>query len=442
MKEGFDKEIDSLLRRRARGAAWAREGGDGARAPDAGAHLDADELGAFAEGALPAAARFAAVSHIADCDECRAVVVGLARVSEVGAELEKHAAPVPASDGAKGFAAWRAWTASLFSPRVLRFAAPALALSVVAVVSFVALRSKNGAERGAMQVATREGRRDAASRNRSGDAAPLTAESANASANVASTQTTDAAHSPASANTSAPPLTGRGHGTAEAPAAATETKEEAPAPPPPPAASGEGAREIAKAGPRPIEEGEAAKSDDVKTENRERSARRAEPTDEVTSNDQPEQQQKRSGQSRANEVQMPDGSRNQTRGSTGNTASNAVGGGLAASAPRAADRGSSSTTSRAPASKRDRSTTVDGADENDSFRVLAGSRSAAGHRFRREGGAWIDVNYKPSMSSTGVQRGTEAFRALVADIPEIGRVAEQLGGEVVVVVRGHAYHVR
>jgi hypothetical protein len=181
----------------------------------------------------------------------------------------------------------------------------------------------------------------------------------------------------------------------------------------------------------------------VKTENREKPARRAEPTDEVTSNDQPEQQQKRSGQSRANEAQMPDGSRNQTRGSTGNTASNAVGGGLAASAPRAADRdGGSSTTSRAPASKRGHTTSVDGADENDSFRLVEGSRSAAGHRFRREGGSWVDVNYRPSMSSTGVQRGTEAFRALVADIPEIGRVAEQLGGEVVIVVRGHAYRVR
>ena len=46
------------------------------------------------------------------------------------------------------------------------------------------------------------------------------------------------------------------------------------------------------------------------------------------------------------------------------------------------------------------------------------------------------------MASTGVRRGTEAYRALVADIPDIGRVAEQLGGEVIVVVGGRAYTIR
>ncbi|HEV3469898.1 MAG TPA: hypothetical protein VG148_11300, partial [Pyrinomonadaceae bacterium] len=70
------------------------------------------------------------------------------------------------------------------------------------------------------------------------------------------------------------------------------------------------------------------------------------------------------------------------------------------------------------------------------------TRSAAGHRFRREGGAWVDVNYRPTMAMTGVRRGTEAYRALVADLPELGRIAEQLGGEVIAVVRGRAYRIR
>ena len=70
------------------------------------------------------------------------------------------------------------------------------------------------------------------------------------------------------------------------------------------------------------------------------------------------------------------------------------------------------------------------------------TRTAAGHRFHREGNAWVDVNYKSSMPSTGVRRGTDAFRALVADVPEVGRVAEALGGEVIVVVGGRAYRIR
>jgi hypothetical protein len=41
-----------------------------------------------------------------------------------------------------------------------------------------------------------------------------------------------------------------------------------------------------------------------------------------------------------------------------------------------------------------------------------------------------------------VRRGTDAYRALVADIPELGRIAEQLPGEIVVVVKGRAYRIR
>src|ERR671928_9843 len=69
MREGFDKEIDSLLRRRARAATVARPRGNGADAPPSDAHLDADELSAFAEGLMPAPARalslVAAVTFVA-----------------------------------------------------------------------------------------------------------------------------------------------------------------------------------------------------------------------------------------------------------------------------------------------------------------------------------------------------------------------------------------
>ncbi|HZB44593.1 MAG TPA: hypothetical protein VE360_05095, partial [Pyrinomonadaceae bacterium] len=81
------------------------------------------------------------------------------------------------------------------------------------------------------------------------------------------------------------------------------------------------------------------------------------------------------------------------------------------------------------------------AEDDETVRV-GDTRTAAGHRFRREGSAWVDVNYKPSMSSTGVRRGSESFRALVADVPEVGRVAAAIGGEVIVVVSGRAYRIR
>jgi hypothetical protein len=112
MKEGFDKEIDSLLRRRARGAVKSFADGDGAHAA-ASAHLDADELGAFAEGALPSPARLAAASHLADCDRCRGAAVALSRSLGGGAE-PKHAAAVPALTATKKPASWGAWAAALF----------------------------------------------------------------------------------------------------------------------------------------------------------------------------------------------------------------------------------------------------------------------------------------------------------------------------------------
>src|SRR5437763_865283 len=146
MREGFDKEIDSLLRRRARTAVVARPRGNGADASQTDVHLDADCLSAFAEGLMPAPARVNAASHLAECDECRSTVVRLARAAGVEGELERRAA-VPASVASAKPARRREWLAAIFAPRVLRYAAPALALLLVAAVTFVALRSRRGEER-------------------------------------------------------------------------------------------------------------------------------------------------------------------------------------------------------------------------------------------------------------------------------------------------------
>jgi hypothetical protein len=41
-----------------------------------------------------------------------------------------------------------------------------------------------------------------------------------------------------------------------------------------------------------------------------------------------------------------------------------------------------------------------------------------------------------------VTRGSEQYRALVADEPGIKTIADQLGGEVIVVWKGRAYKIR
>jgi hypothetical protein len=448
MKEGFDKEFDSLLRRHARAAPVVRE--DGARAGVAAAHLDADELSAFAEGALPAAARVAAVSHLADCDECRGLAVNLARASgfEVASEKGAAVAAAAAKAGAPpAVAGWRVWLSSLFAPRVLRYAAPALALGMIAVVSFVALRSRQGAGPTSSQVAQSENRQAEVSKDATTAGAPANVATANANTDGLVARSTDEAlRGPITSSTPAPPAqpgagaggAGEGRVAAVAPAPPAGATTEQPAPPPPTERTEVAADAPAASKAGPVEEHEADKKAEGNRskadENKEKSAREAEPVETVSNNDQYAQKR---AQSRVNEVQMPDGSRNRSAGNQ----SNVAGGSLASrQAPKTEDRDSGE--SRGAAARRARKDESSGEGSDDETVRVGETRAAAGHRFRREGGAWVDVNYKSSMSSTGVRRGTEAFRALVADLPEIGRVAEQFGGEVVVVVRGRAYRIR
>ena len=70
------------------------------------------------------------------------------------------------------------------------------------------------------------------------------------------------------------------------------------------------------------------------------------------------------------------------------------------------------------------------------------TRAVEGRRFRRRGNAWIDTAYDDSRPTLTVVRGSEQYRALVADEPAIRSIAEKLSGEVVVVWKGRAYRIR
>ncbi|HSD47235.1 MAG TPA: hypothetical protein VLB87_11440, partial [Pyrinomonadaceae bacterium] len=72
----------------------------------------------------------------------------------------------------------------------------------------------------------------------------------------------------------------------------------------------------------------------------------------------------------------------------------------------------------------------------------AETRSVAGRNFKKERGIWIDTAYDSSTRTVNLARGSEQFRALVADEPAINTIAGQLDGEVIVVWKGRAYHIR
>lgn len=439
MNREFDREIDALLRRHTRAAARGRVLGDegASHSPQSG-HLDADELSAFAENALPAAARSLYVAHLADCTECRRAVAGLAGTSNVSAESERKAAVhLEASESsARG-----GWLSALFAPRVLRYAFPALALCLVGVIAFVALRSTSPQEGG--QLARRsepeaDGERVGVTREAATEPLPAVGvpdeatPNANASV-VAGGAATGQPSQPAQPAEQRPGGEGQLKDTT-----ATGPAPDTPAPltaaPPPPAAAD--AREavglVAEVAPKPVskEKGEEAKLADAAA--RERQSNNAFTYD-------PSQAAARGGQPRRVDIeQMPDGSRNTQRSepqqNTVGRANNTL---PMLSRPQTEnDRAATAPARRGrTAAPRDRR-------EDEEASAGAETHSVSGHRFRRQGGVWVDVKYSASLPTTGVRRGTEGYRALVADIPELGRIAEQLAGEIVVVVKGRAYRIR
>lgn len=89
MKQAENKEMDLLLRNMAKQAKSVSDSGNGLLS----AHLDADELSAFAERALPPAAQARYTAHLVDCGQCRKLVAQLSAaagfpVAEVPAEVQ------------------------------------------------------------------------------------------------------------------------------------------------------------------------------------------------------------------------------------------------------------------------------------------------------------------------------------------------------------------
>jgi CHASE3 domain sensor protein len=54
---------------------------------------------------------------------------------------------------------------------------------------------------------------------------------------------------------------------------------------------------------------------------------------------------------------------------------------------------------------------------------------------------WVDTAYAGG-ATTDFTRGSEEYRGLVADEPEIKKIADQLDGQIIVVWKGRAYRIR
>lgn len=401
MRQETNNEIDLLLRRMSR-----QDGGSVREVHDH--HLDADELSSYAQNALPAAARARYTEHIADCSTCRKLV------TELSLSLGSTVAAAAPVETVTEPSALKKFLASLFSPMVLRYAVPALGLIVVGVIGFVALRESRQGE----FVAQRDTRQN--------QAAPITA-TPEAPAPSSSGTVFDDSPQKAQSSQASPPVTtpkevapksesegvpggvlGSGPAPAPAPTPEPAHEETAAAAPPPKAAAeppsakngyladGEDKKKNEQKKPDAVARKEAAPA--VATTDSVSTAKANEPARDETRTAQP-------GNERVDESKreaLPVQGRTATMGGVSNVRR-----------------------ARGQAEKDD-----------------AETRTVSGRRFRKERGIWTDTAYDSSTRTVDMARGSEQFRALVADEPEIKKIAEQLDGEVIVVWKGRAYRIR
>jgi hypothetical protein len=433
-----DSQIDVLLKR------YGREARSGASAE----HLDADELNAFAERSAPESARSRYVSHLAECEDCRTLATQLSIAA--GATANVGAGAIETESGSL----WQKLTL-YFAPPTLRYAAFAAVLVVAVGVTFLALRNQRDSAPVARNEPVNQAQPSAVKAPEPDDlktkqtaqtfATPsgtVSQPGENATSNLKKDE------SKVVVDTAEPPqpqkeaVASAGNPTFAGKKAEPATVEQPSFAPPPPAEAGraqaksseerDAPRTASVSGPRKSEpasdkfkvmdrsaggisqtrgaEGEDNRAKDNQTVNQQSINQQA--TNQQATNQQATNQQATNQQ---NQGRMLDSNGDVMR--QGNLAVN-----------RARDD-EGNETPRKPAT---------GAARRESEKAPE-TRSARGHKFRRQGNAWVDSKFKSSMSITSVARGSDAFRALD---PAVRSMAEQLGGEVIVVSKGKAYRIR
>ena len=407
MKQTDNNKMDLLLRDLARrelaatATSRAFESASQRDAPDGpigdqphSAHLDADELSSYAEGALPELTRARYTSHLADCQRCRNMVTELtlaAGVSPAGRPVEQ-----PTSSSL-----WEKLKA-FFSPPVWRYAVPALALFAVIAVAVIGFREGQEATFVAQNSET-AARGTVADNKVPTEAVP-----------AASTPSVDAL---AKKQVESPRTSVSDEDKKNKPAEKEEVSKQE-------VAANSVSSSLAKDSPAPKPSDAMAQptfavepptappaKEQVKTAD----ARRA---DEVRQQEQVAEERDAAAAGKREEQE-----RSRDKGDTNTSAPQSAIAARRAKPLGAAGRGSVAG-----------GVTMDGSDDE--------VRTVGGRRFRRQGQTWIDTAYDPSHSAISVVRGSEQYRALVADEPGIRTIAEQLQGDVVVVWKGRTYRIR
>ena len=402
MKQGNYNEVDLLLRSLARG----RDEGpllEGSNSPggnrEVSNHLDADELNSYAEGVLPSPARARYTEHLADCDMCRGIVV---RLTAASGKVTRS--PTSEQEGGLGF--WQK-LAVLFSPAVLRYAAPALVLTAVIGIGLVVWQQRRQPEFIAQN-------QPADAPKSAGQLHPTESPAKQSSIETLSTiqKRTESAQAVDSVK--------------EQNKLQDEKTQVAPG-------SGAGTGRLASSAPIAKDAGQLEESAS-RSEQRPGYAPEPKASAPPTVANTVGESDKLPQLTREQPAKLEDQARQ--REAYKNTPTEEHGPNRSA-APRTAGAplnnrrldGLSAGRGGLYGEKKDKAGEVE-------------TRTVSGRRFVREANTWVDAAYDSSRTPIKVARGSEQFRALVADEPDLRVIAERLSGVVIVVWKNRAYRIQ
>ncbi len=146
MELEFDKEMDSLLRKTGEAQRGVLVGDKPDEKPKD--HLDADQLSAFAENAMPEKSRALYMSHLADCDRCRRILSGLIMLNAEAEPAEQRVVAPAISP-----AAIEPWYRRLLLPN-LAYVMGGLVLVFGGLIAFTVLQSSDREAATVSQVAS------------------------------------------------------------------------------------------------------------------------------------------------------------------------------------------------------------------------------------------------------------------------------------------------
>jgi hypothetical protein len=390
MEVDFDKEIDTLLRK-------AQRDGPVLVGDFATQHLDADEISAFAENAMPETSRPLYLAHLAGCDRCRKILSNL---------LVMNSEVVPASVAAPGTItiAERStpWYRKLFLFPNLAYVMGSLVLVFAGFLGFTIVRNAGKADL-VSQVAESEPARGGPNfQNESADdgaASNSAMTAANSSANTATSGS-------AMANANVPrdaialsdergPAANRGDNNFGLDGASTDSVMVAP--PPPPAAAGQAA-------PKDLAAGE--------------SVAKAKPESKAVAENAPVQE---AAKTDSTLKQQYPGAMNQSQTQSGPMNRN----------ERQYQRQLEDAENRRA---RTLAKKTEKRDEDDS----SGRKVVGGRTFERKDRVWYDTSFQ-GRPTINVRRGTPEFNKLDGGLRSI---ANSLQGTIVVVWGAKAYRIQ